>query len=324
MNASGDSMTIDNRAVATDRDHIREYLATLGRGALLTASQEVELAETIESGIVAQATLDEYVREHGAAPLPLRMAIAKVSQQAHDARERLILENQRLVVSIVKRYLGRGLGVMDLIQEGHTGLMRAAEKFDYRKGNRFSTYATWWIRQSITRALADQSRSIRLPVHMHDFVNQLRVVKAALEVQLERTPDEQELAAVTGVSVRRVQRALEGMHGTMSLDAPTSSDDEITLGEKCRDTHALPHECAEYAMLGNDLAAAFVWLSAQPGGERQTQVLRLRFGLGTGEKSTLQQVGNVLGITRERARQVQDEGLDLLRQHCSHLQDYLY
>lgn len=305
-------------------EHTTQYLTSLGREKLLTGPQEIALAERIEAGLAAQIALNCFEGQNGyAAPIACRMAAAAVIASGVDAQSELVLKNLRLVASIAKKYMDRGVGFMDLIQEGNIGLMRAVEKFDYRKGNRFSTYATWWIRQAITRAIADQSRTVRMPVHMHDFAGVLARLMSALEVQLERKPDAHELAYVSGVSLGRVQRALAGMHYTLSLDAPTGDEGDTTLGDVCQDHHTGPDIQAEHTLLQRDVGTAIQWLSTQPDGARRAQVIGARFGLIDGERHTLEDVGKAYGLTRERARQLETDALAMLHDQFGHLQEYL-
>ncbi len=298
-------------------DSVQHYLQEIGRVSLLSAAEEVELAERIERGKAAAKRL------HGpeeAAP-QLRAALRADIQSGEDARRHLIQANLRLVVSIAKKYVGRGLSLLDLIQEGNIGLMRAVEKFDYHKGNRFSTYATWWIRQAVTRAIAEQGRTIRLPVHMSESVGQVKRVAERLSQVLERQPTAEEIATALGQSVDRIERVLEASRRPVSLETPVGEDGEHTLGDFLQDDEqTTPAEFASRQLLRRDLATALDHLS-----ERERRIIDLRYGLVDGQRRTLEEVGRVLGMTRERARQIEAEALRRLRapEVGQHLRDYL-
>jgi RNA polymerase primary sigma factor len=298
-------------------DAVQHYLQEIGRVALLTAGQEVELAESIERGNAAQERLD------GAEVLsaPLRRALLHDVQRSEDARRHLIQANLRLVVSIAKKYVGRGLSLLDMIQEGNIGLMRAVEKFDYRKGNRFSTYATWWIRQAVTRALAEQGRTIRLPVHMSESVGQVKRAAERLSQSLERQPTAEEIAIALGQPVERIQRVLEAARRPVSLETPVGDEGEHTLGDFLPDDDMpTPGDFASQQLLRSDLASALDHLN-----ERERRIIDLRYGLVDGQRRTLEEVGRALGMTRERARQIEAEALRRLRSPDvgQHLRDYL-
>jgi RNA polymerase primary sigma factor len=298
-------------------DAVQHYLQEIGRVSLLTASEEVELAERMERGDAARLRL-----EAGEADNPqLTQALTHDMQQGKEARRHLIQANLRLVVSIAKKYIGRGLTMLDLIQEGNIGLMRAVEKFDHRKGNRFSTYATWWIRQAVTRAIAEQGRTIRLPVHMSESVSQVRRAAERLSQSLERQPTPEEIALALGQSVERIQKVLDASRRPISLETPVGDEGEHTLGDFLQDDEIpSPTETAAAQMLSSDLANAMQHLS-----ERERRILDLRYGLADGQRRTLEEVGKALGMTRERARQIEVEALRRLRQPevGLHLRDYL-
>ncbi len=286
-------------------DAITRYLREIGRTALLTAVQEVDLAQTIENGKAARVTL----AEAGELPANERFDLTLLTERGVEARQRLIQANLRLVVSVAKKYMGRGMPLLDLIQEGNIGLMRAVEKFDWRKGNRFSTYATWWIRQAVTRALAEQSRLIRLPVHLGESLGQMRRTAERLAIALQREPTHAELGTALGLPEEQVKRMLEAVRQPISLSLPVGESGESQFGDFIEDDRiAPPEEQASQTMLERDLGNA---LSELP--DRERTVLELRYGLQDGQRRTLEEVGRILGITRERARQIEGEALRRLR-----------
>jgi len=298
-------------------DSVQHYLQEIGRVSLLSAAEEVELAERMERGKAAGVRL--------ASPevlsTQLRTALRADIFSGQDARRHLIQANLRLVVSIAKKYVGRGLALLDLIQEGNIGLMRAVEKFDYHKGNRFSTYATWWIRQAVTRSIAEQGRTIRLPVHMSESVGQVKRAAERLAQALERQPTAEEIATALGQPLDRVERVLEAARRPVSLETPVGEDGEHTLGDFLQDDELpTPADFASQQLLRQDLAAALQHLS-----ERERRIIDLRYGLADGQRRTLEEVGKVLGMTRERARQIEAEALRRLRAPDvgQHLRDYL-
>jgi len=298
-------------------DPVKAYLNEIGRVRLLTAAEEVELAEQIARGSAAQQRLavDEPLTPQLHAALQADVALGEA------ARQHLTQANLRLVVSIAKKYVGRGLSLMDLIQEGNVGLMRAVEKFDVSRGNRFSTYATWWIRQSVSRALAEQSRTIRLPVHMSDSVGQVKRAADRLAQALGRQPTVEELAKALGQPVERITRVFAAMRQPISLETPVGEDGESTLGALIEDTaQGSPADAATQTLLRVDLATALHALT-----ERERTILILRYGLVDGQPRTLETVGRALGMTRERARQIEAEALRKLRTSDTwrHLQEYL-
>jgi RNA polymerase primary sigma factor len=299
-------------------DAVQHYLQEIGRVSLLTASEEVELAERMERGDAACERLASL--EH-AANHQLRYALQADMNSGNDARRHLIQANLRLVVSIAKKYVGRGLSLLDLIQEGNIGLMRAVEKFDHRKGNRFSTYATWWIRQAVTRAIAEQGRTIRLPVHMSESVGQVKRTAERLSQSLERQPTAEEIAIALGQPTDRIERVLEAARRPVSLETPVGDEGEHTLGDFLPDEDLPnPTEFASQQMLRSDLSRALEHLT-----ERERRIIDLRYGLADGQRRTLEEVGRVLGMTRERARQIEAEALRRLRHPDigQHLRDYL-
>jgi RNA polymerase primary sigma factor len=298
-------------------DSVQHYLQEIGRVSLLSAAEEVELAERMERGKAAALRL----ASAEVLSAQLRMALRADIFSGQDARRHLIQANLRLVVSIAKKYVGRGLALLDLIQEGNIGLMRAVEKFDYHKGNRFSTYATWWIRQAVTRSIAEQGRTIRLPVHMSESVGQVKRAAERLAQALERQPTAEEIATALGQPLDRVERVLEAARRPVSLETPVGEDGEHTLGDFLQDDELpTPADFASQQLLRQDLAAALQHLS-----ERERRIIDLRYGLADGQRRTLEEVGKVLGMTRERARQIEAEALRRLRapEVGQHLRDYL-
>jgi len=298
-------------------DAVQHYLQEIGRVALLNAREEVDLAERIERGDAAQERL-----EAGEELAPRqRLTLHQEVERGNEARRHLIQANLRLVVSIAKKYVGRGLSLLDLIQEGNIGLMRAVEKFDYRKGNRFSTYATWWIRQAVTRAIAEQGRTIRLPVHMSESVGQVKRTAERLSQSLERQPTAEEIAIALGQPLERIQRVLEAARRPVSLETPVGDEGEHTLGDFLPDDEMpTPGDAASALLLQRDLSAALDHLN-----ERERRIIDLRYGLVDGRRRTLEEVGRALGMTRERARQIEAEALRRLRSPDvgQHLRDYL-
>jgi RNA polymerase primary sigma factor len=312
-----------NRAPRPERsdggsfDPVRMYLKEIGKVPLLTGPQEVTLAKRIEAGVLAterldtESSLDDEQRE----------GLRAVATDGKMAKRQLTEANLRLVVSIAKRYVGRGMALLDLVQEGNLGLIRAVEKFDYTKGFKFSTYATWWIRQAITRAIADQARTIRIPVHMVETMNKVLRVQRQMLQELEREPTVEEIAEkveLTPDRVRDIQRiSLE----PVSLETPVGEEDDSSLGDFVEDPTAIaPATAAERARLVADIEEALTELN-----EREREVVRLRFGLDDGQVRTLEEVGKQFGVTRERIRQIESKTLAKLRHptRSQRLRDYL-
>jgi RNA polymerase primary sigma factor len=297
-------------------DLVRIYLREIGRVPLLTAEAEVELAKSIEAGLFADEKLQ------GGFPL-MDAAGAELAQLAADgiqAKQRLIEANLRLVVSIAKRYIGRGLVFLDLIQEGNLGLIRAVEKFDYTKGYKFSTYATWWIRQAITRAIADQARTIRIPVHMVETINKMARVQRQLHQDLGREASSAEIAAEMGLSQSRVAEIQRIAQEPVSLQAPIGEEDS-DLGDFIEDADAVvPMEAAAFIMLQDQLEQILHNLTP-----REQKIIQLRFGLMDGHPRTLEEVGREFGVTRERIRQIESKTLSKLRHpsRAQMLKEYL-
>jgi len=287
-------------------DLVRVYLNGIGRTALLTAADEVELAKRIEAGLFAAHLL-----EVGVKLSPTRRRdLAAVVREGHSARQHLLEANLRLVVSLAKRYTGRGMPLLDLIQEGNLGLIRAMEKFDYAKGFKFSTYATWWIRQAITRGMADQSRTIRLPVHLVEQVNKLARIRRELHQQMGREATDEELALESGIPEDKIADLLDHSRDPVSLDMPVGSDEEAPLGDFIEDADATDAESAVISgLMHTDVRSVLATLD-----EREQQVIRLRYGLDDGQARTLDQIGKIFGLSRERVRQIEREVMGKLRQ----------
>jgi RNA polymerase nonessential primary-like sigma factor len=287
-------------------DLVRVYLNGIGRTALLTAEQEVELAKQIEVGLYAKHVLATRKRLSAVK----KKDLAQLVREGESARAHLLEANLRLVVSLAKRYTGRGMPLLDLIQEGNLGLIRAMEKFDYAKGFKFSTYATWWIRQAITRGMADQSRTIRLPVHLVEQVNKLARIKRELHQQLGREATDDELSSESGIPAEKIADLLDHSRDPVSLDMPVGSDEEAPLGDFIEDAEATSAENAVIAgLLHSDVRSVLSTLD-----EREQQVIRLRFGLDDGQPRTLDQIGRMFGLSRERVRQIEREVMSKLRQ----------
>ncbi len=305
---SGDDDTLaeipDLGDIALD-DPVRMYLQEIGQVPLLTAEQEVELAKQMEAGDIARQQLEreDYIfgRE--------RFELERLHALGCDARQHLIQANLRLVVSIAKKYTSYGLTMMDLVQEGNIGLMRAVEKFDYTKGHKFSTYATWWIRQAITRAIADQSRTIRLPVHMGEAISQVKRTSHKLQQSMQREPTPEEIADTMGISPNKVRRTLEASMHPLSLEMPVGQEGEGRMGDFIEDDRiSAPAEAAAAAMLREQIEEVLQKLP-----ERERKIIQLRYGLKDGRYRTLEEVGVEFGITRERIRQIEAVALRKLR-----------
>lgn len=287
-------------------DPVRMYLQEIGRVPLLTPQQEVELAMQIEAG---RRSADKLVEGGKALEKTERSILESTKRKGARAAEHLVEANLRLVVSIAKKYVGRGMPLLDMFQEGNLGLMRAAEKFDHRKGFRFSTYATWWIRQAVTRALADQGRTIRVPVHMVETINKLIQAQRSLMQDLGREPTIPEIAADLEVDPERVAELRRIAQDPVSLESPLGTEDESTLGDFVEDREAdVPVEVASFKLLQEYIALALEELN-----DRERQVLVMRFGLDDGKVRTLEEVGTHFGVTRERVRQLETKALAKLR-----------
>jgi RNA polymerase primary sigma factor len=299
-------------------DPVRMYLKEIGKVALLKAEQEVALAKRIEAGELAQARLEA---EGDTLPRAEVRELRRTEADGQLAKRELIEANLRLVVSIAKRYVGRGMLFLDLIQEGNLGLIRAVEKFDYRKGYKFSTYATWWIRQAITRAIADQARTIRIPVHMVETINKLIRVQRQLLQDLGREPSPEEIGDLMELTPEKVREILKISQEPVSLETPIGEEEDSQLGDFIEDSEAVvPADAASFALLQEQLRRVLDSLS-----ERERRVIELRFGLKDGHPRTLEEVGREFGVTRERIRQIESKTLSKLRHpsRSGKLRDYL-
>lgn len=286
-------------------DLVRVYLNGIGKTALLSAEDEVELAQAIEIGLYAEYKLNTAEKLTRAEKRDMKILV----KEGKKARSHLLEANLRLVVSLAKRYTGRGMPLLDLIQEGNLGLIRAMEKFDYAKGYKFSTYATWWIRQAITRGMADQSRTIRLPVHLVEQVNKLSRIKREMYQSLGREATNEELAEESGIEENKIEMLLRQSRDPVSLDMPVGADEEAPLGDFIEDAEATDAETAVVAsMRHSDIRDVIGTLE-----QREQDVIRLRYGLDDGVPRTLDQIGRKFGLSRERVRQIEREVMAKLR-----------
>jgi RNA polymerase sigma factor RpoD-like protein len=286
-------------------DPVKDYLKQIGKVALLNAEQEVELAKRIEAGLFAE----EKLNAGGKMDMKLKRELWWISQDGKNAKNHLLEANLRLVVSLAKRYTGRGMLFLDLIQEGNLGLIRAVEKFDYTKGFKFSTYATWWIRQAITRAMADQARTIRIPVHMVEVINKLARVQRQMLQDLGREPTSKELAKELDMTPEKVVEAQLYGCAPISLQTPLGDDGDADLGDLIEDSEAVvPADAVSFTLLQEQLHCVLGTLS-----EREEAVVSMRFGLGDGQPKTLDEIGKVYGVTRERIRQIESKTMSKLR-----------
>jgi RNA polymerase primary sigma factor len=311
----------DTSTVMLTGDPVRMYLKEIGKVDLLTADEEVHLAMKIEAGTDATEKLE--AAENGETELTRAemRRLMRIEQVGLDAKQQLISANLRLVVSIAKRYVGRGMLFLDLIQEGNLGLIRAVEKFDYTKGFKFSTYATWWIRQAITRAIADQARTIRIPVHMVETINKLIRVQRQLLQDLGRDPTPEEIADEMGISAERVREIQKISQEPVSLETPIGEEEDSQLGDFIEDASAVaPPDAASESMLREQLDSVLDGLA-----ERERKVIKFRFGLEDGHPRTLEEVGREFGVTRERIRQIESKTLAKLRHpsRSASLKDYI-
>jgi RNA polymerase primary sigma factor len=291
-------------------DPVRMYLKEIGRIPLLSADEEVNLAIRMEEGRYAKEQLAEIKETGREIPDAERVQLEQMNEDGLQAKNKMIESNYRLVVSIAKRYVGRGMQFLDLIQEGNMGLIRAVDKFDYTKGFKFSTYATWWIRQAITRAVADQAKTIRIPVHMVETINKLVRTQRQLVQELSREPTAQEIGEKMEISAERVQQIQRIAQEPISLEAPIGEEEDSSLGDFISDTNTLtPHETAVQEWIKKALDEVLETLT-----DREEKVLRMRYGLLDGKTHTLEEVGKEFGVTRERIRQIEGKALRKLRQ----------
>ena len=302
-------------------DSVRAYLKQIGKVALLNAEEEVELAKRIEAGLYATQLMTEFAEKGEKLPAAQRRDMMWICRDGDRAKNHLLEANLRLVVSLAKRYTGRGMAFLDLIQEGNLGLIRAVEKFDYTKGYKFSTYATWWIRQAITRAMADQARTIRIPVHMVEVINKLGRIQRELLQDLGREPTPEELAKEMDITPEKVLEIQQYAREPISLDQTIGDEGDSQLGDFIEDSEAVVAvDAVSFTLLQDQLQSVLETLS-----EREAGVVRLRFGLTDGQPRTLDEIGQVYGVTRERIRQIESKTMSKLR-HPSRsqvLRDYL-
>ena len=302
-------------------DPVRMYLKEIGKVNLLTSEEEVELAQAMTAGTAAQEQLNELTQSGEEIPADVRRELEKTIKKGEKARQRLAEANLRLVVSIAKRYVGRGMQFLDLIQEGNLGLIKAVEKFDYVKGFKFSTYATWWIRQAITRAIADQARTIRIPVHMVETINKVIRVSRQLLQELGHDPSAEEIAEEMNMPAERVREILKIAQEPVSLETPIGEEEDSHLGDFIPDEDASePAEAASFTLLKEQLVDVLSTLTP-----REEKVLKLRFGIEDGRTRTLEEVGKEFNVTRERIRQIEAKALRKLRHpsRSKKLKDFL-
>lgn len=315
-NDENSSLIFDDLQNIDTDDTIGLYLKEVSRVPLLTAEEEVELAQRIERGRLSREEL-----ARGNVGNRRRHELRKLIEDGWAAREHLITANSRLVISVAKKYMGRGVPFLDLIQEGNIGLIRATKKFDYRRGHKFSTYATWWIRQAVTRAIADQGRTIRVPVHMGDQINKLLRIQHQLTQRLGREPSVDELALALDVPPKKVENMIQVARRPLSLETPTDDEEDSVLGDFIEDDEAPPpDDTATYNLLREHLEEV---LNSLP--PREVRILQLRYGLLDGQAYTLEEVGRKMGVTRERVRQIEAQALSRLRHPTIRrkLRDYL-
>ncbi|KQC37635.1 hypothetical protein UK82_14755 [Frankia sp. ACN1ag] len=303
-----DEVTAATRSTAEHAgtaDLVRMYLREIGKVPLLNAAQEVELSKRVEAGLFAEHKLES----DPDLPADLRRDLGLLVKDGHAAKQQLVSANLRLVVSVAKKYSGRGMTLLDLVQEGNLGLIRAVEKFDYAKGYKFSTYATWWIRQAIGRALADQARTIRIPVHVVEQINKITRLQRQLVSTLGREPTDEELALELDMPIEQVVELRRYAQDTVSLETSVGDDGDSVLGDFIEDSDATsPADAASYGAMQDEIENVLGGLNP-----REREVMRLRFGLADGKQHTLAEVGNRLGLTRERIRQIERDTLRELR-----------
>jgi RNA polymerase primary sigma factor len=305
-------------ATGASADPVKDYLKQIGKVPLLNAEQEVELAKRIEAGLFAEEKLAE---GSGVLRADQSIDLEQIAEDGRRAKDHLVEANLRLVVSLARRYAGRGVLILDLIQEGNLGLIRGVEKFDYTRGYKFSTYATWWIRQAISRAMADQARTIRLPAHIVEAINKLARVRRQLLQHLGREPTPEELAAELDMTPEKVIEVQKYGREPVSLHTPLGEDGDSELGDLIEDSEAIqPGDAAGFTLMQEQLHSVLDTLS-----EREAGVVSMRFGLTDGQPKTLDEIGRVYGVTRERIRQIESKTMSKLR-HPSRsnlLRDYL-
>jgi RNA polymerase primary sigma factor len=299
----------DDAALAASADSVRAYLKQIGRVALLSAEQEVELARRIEAGLFASQRLATMTDADKTSDPTMYRDLRMIVRSGERAKDQVVEANLRLVVSLAKRYTGRGMPFLDLIQEGNLGLIRAVEKFDYTKGYKFSTYATWWIRQAITRAMADQARTIRIPVHIVEVINQLGKIQRELLRDLGREPTPQELAKELGITPEKVLQIQQYAREPISLQQTIGNEGDSQLGDFIEDSEAVvAADAVAFTLLQDQLQSLLATLP-----EREAGVVRLRFGLTDGRQHTLDEIGQTYGVTRERIRQIEAKTMSKLR-----------
>jgi RNA polymerase primary sigma factor len=307
--------------LAVSTDSVRAYLKRIGKVALLNAQQEVELAKRIEAGLYAAERMRQSIDIGEKVSPPLCRDLRWIVRDGERAKNHLLEANLRLVVSLAKRYTGRGMAFLDLVQEGNLGLIRAVEKFDYTKGYKFSTYATWWIRQAISRAMAEQARTIRIPVHMVEVINKLGRIRRELLQELGRAPRPEELAREMDITPEKVLEIQQYAREPISLDQAIGEEGDSPLGDFIEDSEAVAaFDAVSFTLLQDHLQAALATLSI-----REAGVIRLRFGLTDGQPHTLDEIGRVYGVSRERIRQIESHAMTRLRHpaRARTLHDYL-
>lgn len=296
-----------DKVAGASADPVKDYLKQIGRVSLLTADEEKDLSERIEAGLYAQHILDT-VKE-GELSFEYRRELQWAANDGRKAKDHLLEANLRLVVSLAKRYIGRGMHFLDLIQEGNLGLIRAVEKFDYTKGFKFSTYATWWIRQAITRAMADQARTIRVPVHMVEVINKLSRIQRRMLQDLGREPTTEELANELNMPIEKVEEVQKYGREPISLHTPLGEEGDSEFGDLIEDTDAIsPQDAVAFSILQEEFRQVLDTLSP-----REAGVIKMRYGLEDGQPKTLDDIGRIYGVTRERIRQIESKTMSKLR-----------
>ncbi|MBQ1299330.1 MAG: RNA polymerase sigma factor [Aeriscardovia sp.] len=296
-----------DKVAGASADPVKDYLKQIGRVSLLTADEERDLSERIEAGLYAQHILD--TAKEGELSFEYRRQLQWAANDGKKAKDHLLEANLRLVVSLAKRYIGRGMHFLDLIQEGNLGLIRAVEKFDYTKGFKFSTYATWWIRQAITRAMADQARTIRVPVHMVEVINKLSRIQRRMLQDLGREPTTEELANELNMPIEKVEEVQKYGREPISLHTPLGEEGDSEFGDLIEDTDAIsPQDAVAFSILQEEFRQVLSTLSP-----REAGVIKMRYGLEDGQPKTLDDIGRIYGVTRERIRQIESKTMSKLR-----------